>query len=274
MMVDRLGPALRHELRTLPARVAGLRRNGWSWGGLLRFFAGRFFCPERGGQRPAGLLTPHGFRLYTRRDFVLYEELFALDEYRAALWQEALRHAERPLVLDLGANVGLFGALCATQQPRVWLIAFEMVPDGKPVIERRLRECGCVEGTVVTGAVGAESQGTRTIRYDHPHAASNAVTATAGRHAVAVPCIALDDWMARHGLAGEPLTLIKIDVEGAERDVWQGGRETIRRAEFVLLELHAAAFRALLDELDETHERLADIKKGPELWLCILRRRP
>ena len=61
-------------------------------------------------------------------------------------------------------------------------------------------------------------------------------------HAEYLPIVRLDDYVQEHHLA--PPDLVKIDVQGFEDRVLRGGKETIRKASYCLMEM---SFRPLYE---------------------------
>jgi FkbM family methyltransferase len=144
------------------------------------------------------------------------------------------------LVIDVGANEGDFSAamLCAVPDARV--IAAEPNPEPCERLRRRLGD----RVTVVPKAVGGESC-TATFNItaeDHNSSLRQPRTAQMSE--------LLDDpgWEVTRRLevevttldeiaGGDDVAVVKIDVQGAEMDVLRGGRETLRRAQAVLMEV-------------------------------------
>jgi hypothetical protein len=87
---------------------------------------GRYFV-RRDFRTP--LETPEGFRLETADALITYWLLFVERELHHPHWVKALKAADRPLVVDVGANAGLFSHLAFCINPRAEILAFEPLPD-------------------------------------------------------------------------------------------------------------------------------------------------
>ena len=264
--------AILREAALLPKACRGLKENRYTISQSLRYLFLRVFISERGYAAGGSFVTPQGVRLRTRRDFVMYQSLFLFDEYLSSLWRDELAREIAPVIVDVGANLGFFSALCLSICPAARPCCFELVPECAPVIERRMRESGCSDFRVVVGAMGAQDGGTVAIRYEIPYASTNRIGQDRGSHSATVPLIGLDAWCRRNEqLFNSDPFLVKVDVEGAERNVLTGGLSLIRRARWILLELHGN--RDALDLVLPTHTVVADtMAPGPE-WVCALKRK-
>lgn len=274
MMADHPLGALAHEIRELPRLWQGLRRRGFSTVAAVRFLLHRLSAPEpteaTAWTSGRALRTPGGIQLYNRRDDVAYQQLFLLDEYMKDAWVPGLQRHERPLVLDVGANIGFFTALCLAECPKARIHAFELIPECEPLIRMRMKEGGLEEGGVVMAAMGSSDEGFLDVHYDAFYDMTNSVGRGGARMAHARRR-SLDAW-ADEVIPGQSPALVKIDVEGAEGDVVAGARRLLSRSETILMELHGDP--APLRVLQETHTLVASHEPGPDLMVAVLRRTP
>lgn len=154
--------------------------------------------------------------------------------------------------IDIGANCGtytIYGAARVGREGRVIGI------EAAPAISALLQETVAMNGAehwceVLHCAAGAEPgtlvlhtfaarQGGNTILPEIADVARDVLGETVTK--VEIPCRTLDDIVAERGLAR--IDLIKIDVEGFEREVLLGGRETLMRYRpKLIIEWHNAFF--------------------------------
>lgn len=128
------------------------------------------------------------------------------------------------IVIDVGANIGVFALRFARWAgPSGRVVAIEPEDRNAHELERSAaRAQGAAPVTVVRGAA-AERSGQLHLAVNALHPGDHRL-AEAG---VPVAAHALDDLAAAHGLAG--VTLVKIDVQGAELRVVQGAAALFRR---------------------------------------------
>lgn len=262
------------ETLLLGPTIRACRKKGMEWSEIVTYLYHRIFSSDDYRSGKPIWISLEGLPLYNRREIILYRELIIFDEYEIVLWHHDFEQKKEPLVFDVGANVGLFATLCHRLNPAVRLKCFEMVGACKPVIVRRLSESGAIDFEVIPGAVGADDGGSITIHYDLPYSMGNTVSRTVGRFNEVVPRISLDGWRSRQTARGrEQPFLIKIDVEGAEREAIRGGVECIATAEYILIELHNSVDRSLIATLSRTHDLISDKKKSGSMWVCVFRKR-
>lgn len=130
-------------------------------------------------------------------------------------------------VFDIGANVGLFTYVAASQAPQASIRAYEPIPRLSGLIERNLARNGWASrATVRREGVSATSE-VRTFYVHDIDAESSFEPGRGGTtNAIAVPVVALDDVFAREGI--DPGTaVLKIDVEGHEMPVLDGFARTL-----------------------------------------------
>jgi FkbM family methyltransferase len=220
-----------------------------------------------GGQVGDGPLTV-GVRGYRRpvrlrpgsSDFAVFSQVFLQGQY-AGLPVRAPR-----VIIDAGANIGLASLFFLRRYPRARVIALEPEPENFAVAAANLRpyrhRC-----TLVRGALWSHT--TRlALRPGTAHWAAQVMPAAAGGDGL-VPAYSLADLMAGHGLPF--VDLLKVDIEGAEEEVFRAGRDTVlRRVGCCAVELHGPACEAAFREAVRRHG-FASYRRGE---LTVATRRP
>jgi FkbM family methyltransferase len=152
-------------------------------------------------------------------------------------------HAERgSTAIDVGAHIGLFTVgLARWVGPTGHVHSFEASAGTCEELRRTIRLNGATNVTVHHAAV-CDRNGTIDL-HEAADRVSNANSVAAidrGARSVAVPAVRLDDVV--HG----PVSVIKIDAEGAETDVLRGAAGLIERYRpAIALEVHPANLRLL-----------------------------
>jgi FkbM family methyltransferase len=145
-------------------------------------------------------------------------------------------------VVDVGANVGQFAVATAKLFPEVEVHSFEPVPESVEELRKNVARLGNV--TVYPCALGEEEGSVRFHVNVHTH--SSSLLPLADSHRAAFP-EALEErtievevrTMDRvfEGVELRGPVLIKLDVQGYEAWVLRGGEETLRRADYVVMEV-------------------------------------
>lgn len=152
-------------------------------------------------------------------------------------------------VLDVGANVGQFAVASAKLFPGARVHSFEPVPE----CAGKLREnvSGLPNVTVYPLALGDGEGDLQFYVNSHSHSSSALPLAEAHRaafpqareeRAIEVEVSTLD--RVFDGIGMEPPVLLKLDVQGYEERVLRGGKETLKRADYVVLE---ASFKPMYE---------------------------
>lgn len=140
--------------------------------------------------------------------------------------------------LDIGAHVGFYTLLLAklvSQSGRV--ISFEPMPNNFARLVENVGLNQLEQVTLVNLAVLARSQEIQAnVPPGEPYSGSISLHHDYGTPRISVRATSLDEYLA--GLTGR-LDFAKIDVEGAEAEVLEGGVQTLKRLRPALLvELH------------------------------------
>ena len=175
-------------------------------------------------------------------------------------------------VCDIGANFGYYSMLAAKgagEGARVR--AFEPHPDLQDRIARNVALNGFEPRVQVERVALSDSNGEAVLEL--PPLGNEGIgrlqpadDATGGAVKVTVQTRRLDDWFAESGL--DALHLVKMDVEGAEGRVLEGGGETFQRYQpMILIELNPEALQpfgasagSLISTLEEWGYRLYRFK--------------
>lgn len=150
-----------------------------------------------------------------------FDDIFVRDVYGVR------KLPERAVVVDCGANIGMFAAYVMWRRPEASVLSIEPDPlnaqccaDNVGVFKPRVR--------LVQAALGS-SRGLATLSGE----ASDAFRTNVNRSGGSVPVLALDDLE----VCGN-VDLLKIDVEGSEVQVLEGGVGLLPHVERVVIECH------------------------------------
>ncbi|HVB38144.1 MAG TPA: FkbM family methyltransferase [Vicinamibacterales bacterium] len=137
-----------------------------------------------------------------------------------------------PRILDCGANVGLASLYFKRLYPSARITAYEADPAICTILGENLRANGATDVEVVNAAVWTAAG---SVAFRCEGADSGAIDALAGTTTGTrreVPAVRL------RSLLGEPIDVLKLDIEGAERVVLEDCADLIGRVPVLLLDLH------------------------------------
>jgi FkbM family methyltransferase len=215
--------------------------------------------------RMLGLLYPRGVPRFIHGEPALYFTPDArgvpedLDTASFLTMKERIK--EGAVILDLGANVGMYSLLLARWAgPTGKVFAFEPAAGiadklRRHVVLNKLTERIEVIQAAVGDVVGEVTFYTAGLSG---HSSVNAAAVVGGQaHPVAVTTV--DAFCKTHGITP---TFLKIDVEGYEAHVLEGARDTIQRCTpDMLIETHPGLWEGLLRTREQIAERLDGLKK-------------
>lgn len=169
------------------------------------------------------------------------------------------------VVYDIGAADGSWTRQALTYWPDATYVCFEPLAERKKdldALQASRPEQVLVEGCGVGDVDGELSIGVSDFLWDSSFAYSGSSSRT-------VPVRRLDSLIA----AGMPLpSFIKIDVQGFEKRVLEGGQEAMRHAELILMECQFFPFCEDMRTLDMTIAYMSDHNFIPYEFVDYLRR--
>lgn len=181
---------------------------------------------------PGGFLMHLDLRSSTQR---AYATTAPSESYVVRHLQKVLRPGDH--VADVGGYVGYFTMLAASLVgPEGRVVTFEPVRDNAETIRRSAEANGFAHVSVAEVAL-SDRDGAGTMSIEREEGGSPSSTSSlggAGAETLDVPVATLDEYVRREGIAR--LDLVKVDVEGLEREVVAGMEAVMRelRPELVI----------------------------------------
>lgn len=154
----------------------------------------------------------------------MYREIFEREIYRFRA------KSESPYIIDCGANIGLSAIYFKRLYPRSRVVAFE--PDDKvfEVLARNLRLHDCADVELHNRAVWSSET---TLSFVNEGADGGHVSRIGESGDKAVRTVRLRDYLS------EPVSLLKIDIEGAETQVLQDCADLLGNVDNLFVEYHS-----------------------------------
>lgn len=152
-------------------------------------------------------------------DLWMFEEIFLDGEYALPMTLDP------KLILDAGANAGFASVYFANRFPKARIIAVEPDPSNLKVLRRNVAPYRNVE--VVEGAVWFEST-TLSLHDDGDKSGVQVRPGDGGIRAVTIGEIA----------GASPIDILKLDVEGAEKELFANDPSWLAKVNVLMIELH------------------------------------
>jgi FkbM family methyltransferase len=174
-------------------------------------------------------------KLFSKHELYIEKEIFwtgiesEFEPFTLKMWMQLSEKAK--LILDIGANTGVFSLLAAKCSKEGRVIAFEPVQYNYSVLLKNISINPDVDVTLEKAAVSNREGFTKmhvqsdTVNYINS-LEYNRFSASQSNE-IEVALIQIDSYIKEHSI--QTVDLIKIDVEGHEESVLQGALQTINK---------------------------------------------
>jgi FkbM family methyltransferase len=134
--------------------------------------------------------------------------------------------------VDLGANVGLTTLFLAQSFPEARYVCVEPNPANAAVLRRNVAWLGARAEVIEAAVTDYSGQ----VAFTDSEPSYNGHIAGPGQTGHMVRCCTLDEIVASRGLGR--IDILKIDIEGAERDVLRSNPACLSNVGLIIIELH------------------------------------
>jgi FkbM family methyltransferase len=161
-------------------------------------------------------------------DAATFDEVFVAREYDLPLADFSPRQ-----VLDLGANVGFASVLFSARWPEAKVLSVEPERENMILLKRNTAPYRNIEA--LHAAVWSRET---EVAVANPAGDANAfrMTENAAPESATIPAFTVNQLLDR--LGGKEIDLVKMDVEGAEREILEGAGDWLDRVNVLVIELH------------------------------------
>jgi len=151
------------------------------------------------------------------------------EELEIRFFERRLAKANEFVVLDIGANIGLHATRWARVNRKGHVFAFEPSLKTSQILEGNIRTSAPFGNVTILREAVSNYCGESTFYecQDNAYSSLKDTRRKAVAGTITVPVVSIDAFVSRQQL--NTVTLIKIDVEGLEQEVIEGGRETLKR---------------------------------------------
>jgi FkbM family methyltransferase len=213
------------------------------------------------------------------------------ENQETTLLVEILKKSARPVMLDIGANIGLMTLNVCAQRKDVKVYAFEPGPNQFSYLEKNIEGNNLRDRVTIFNVALSSRKGTIDFHiHADRHSSGDGIvdTGRAGKSVVIqVSSLTLDEWWSDH--ANPEINLIKIDTEGAELQILQKATNLLKKCRpYILIEMcdinfekygltyqeHFDFFKAQGYAVVDTHrksrvEKSIDVVPGQYYYLAI-----
>jgi FkbM family methyltransferase len=189
--------------------------------------------------------------------------------------ERLLKSVSNPVIIDCGANVGLYSINLAKYFPKASIHAFEPLAFNYEILNRNIRLNGFKSIRSNKNGVG-DKKGTFEIKFGNKKSGASIYVDeynTAGTEEIEI--VTIDDYCFDQKISS--INLMKIDVEGGELKVLKGAFETLKKSPdctvvVEVIEKHLQAAGDSAEELFSFMHNLGFKAYLPKSWPFSLRK--
>ena len=153
------------------------------------------------------------------------EEIYDLDGYRLK---------EGDVVLDIGANIGVFAIYVATRQKDVSVFAYEPFQTNVEFLRKNVSDSGIDTIHIFEKAIAGKTEN-RNIKVEENWVTNSISSNNDDAEGLQVSCISLNDAIEKM----DKCDLLKIDCEGSEYEIfYNASDETLKQIKKIACEYH------------------------------------
>jgi FkbM family methyltransferase len=151
----------------------------------------------------------------------------------AKRYAEIVGHGQRPLILDCGANIGASSLWFALKYDKAKIVAIEPAPDNVAMLRRNLSRIP--NALVVEAGVGPQDS---QMFIEDGGGGAWGYTTVAHNTGLSVAIKSIGSIMREHAVAEDVPFILKIDIEGAEKALFEGSLDAIAEYPIIIFESH------------------------------------
>jgi FkbM family methyltransferase len=166
------------------------------------------------------------------KDWLSVDEIIYDGEYDFV--SDIIKGNGSPLIVDLGANIGLFSVNALRLAPKAKVHSFEASGDTFGILKANQELNPSLDWTVYRYALWKEDG---FVEFGNSEASTNSRIGSSIGQPERVPSLSLESLMEKI-LGGKRVRLMKIDIEGAETGFIAGKENLLSQVDNIVIELH------------------------------------
>lgn len=168
----------------------------------------------------------------------LYEEEISSFLIQKLPWQD------NDIVLDVGANIGWYSLLLASQLPQqIQIFAFEPEPDNFRCLQYNLEKNKISTVAAYQQGISDKTE-TKTLHlYKNSNTGRHSMLDINDANTIEVQTTSLDSFLAENQLEAKRVKLMKIDIEGFEYFAFKGARQLLDHLPYIMAEFSPGYMR-------------------------------
>lgn len=189
-------------------------------------------------------------------DIGVFEQIFINEEYSYTL------DAEPDVIIDAGANIGLASIFFSIMYPKAKIIAIEPESSNFALLQENVKNYP----NVVCEKAGLWNKNT-SLKISNPDKQKHSFKVEESTDPEALIAVTIDELMKKYHVPY--IDILKIDIEGAEKELFSDHPDWIRKIGMIVIELHdkhkVGCNRAFYTATDPFVQK--EFRKGENIFL-------
>ena len=148
------------------------------------------------------------------------------------LYREIVASGLQPLIIDCGANIGASVTWLSAHYPEAHIVAVEPAPENFALLRRN---CAGLDVDLRPAGIGSVDG---RAYLDKSSGCEMSYRTTSERRGIEIDLISIGSLLASKPSTAYAPFLLKIDIEGAEKNLFDGDTDPINRFPLIILEPH------------------------------------
>jgi FkbM family methyltransferase len=148
------------------------------------------------------------------------------------LYREIVASGLQPLIIDCGANIGASVAWLSAHYPEAHIVAVEPAPENFALLRRN---CAGLDVDLRLAGIGSVDG---RAYLDKSSGCEMSFRTTSEVRGIEIDLISIGSLLASKPSTAYAPFLLKIDIEGAEKNLFEGDTDSINRFPLIILEPH------------------------------------
>ncbi|MDD5173073.1 MAG: FkbM family methyltransferase [Patescibacteria group bacterium] len=179
----------------------------------------------------------NGYKIKTVEaiDVCTINGIFIIEQYKNAT--ENYNNTTNPVVIDLGANIGLFSIYTKMKIPNAEIFAYEPVPKNFDILLENIKKNDLKKITPYCLGISGKEEKRYLYLEDSVSHSIYLNNQNKGKQCINITCITLEKILRDNKI--DICDILKIDTEGSEYEIlYNCSRNTLERIKKIILECH------------------------------------
>ncbi|MEP0368876.1 MAG: FkbM family methyltransferase [Cyclobacteriaceae bacterium] len=180
-------------------------------------------------------------------DLAVYRQIFMDGEY------DLVSFSDPKVIIDAGANIGLFTLAMNQRYPKAQFYCIEPMGENFAMLSKNLE--GIESKHLINGALWSDSE---ELSFKEDAMGQWGFRVERGGNDASISAFSMDDLMNQYRI--EKIDILKIDIEGSEKEVFSKNTDWLNRVNVLVIEVHDYLLEGCAQNVFEAVGKFGDYK--------------